>query len=72
MLTEIQVLLEITRDPILFWKNALFVEVLTIMQKNVLKREKRINKKLTQMMIQTNNEPNVHLTNVLDADLWII
>ena len=37
ILTEVQVLVDIIIEQILFIQNALFVEVLTILQKNVLK-----------------------------------
>ena len=50
-------------------KRSLFVEVLTILQKNASKGYKRIRKKLVQLEICTNNGLNVHLEMFIDVDL---
>ena len=61
-------MIETMREIILFRKSALFVEVLTILQKNV-KNIRKYKKKHVRLVIQTKNELNVHLANDLDADL---
>ena len=56
---------------ILFRKNELFVEVLAIMQRNVLKVQESIKKHIVRLVIWTDNGLNLHLTNVLDLDMNI-
>ena len=65
-------MVKIVREQIFSIKGALFVEVPTILQKNVSKVSESKNKKLVRLVIQTTDVRNVHLVNVLDADLKII
>ena len=52
-------------------KSAPFVEVLITLQKNVSKGLDRKKKKLVRMVLQTTDEWNGHLENILDEDLKI-
>ena len=56
-------------EQIFFRQNSLFVEVLTILQKNVLKASKRITENLLRLVIWTNDGLNIHLANALDEDM---
>ena len=67
----LQVLVEIVRDQIMFRKYALFVKVLTILQKNVSKGLDRKKKKLARLMFHLTEIWNVRLRNDLDVDLNI-
>ena len=49
----------------MFRQNALFVEVITTLQRKIL----RIRRNLVHVVIWTDNKLNLHLANVLDADL---
>ena len=59
------------KDKILFRQNALFVEVLTTLQKNVSKGSDRKKKKLVQLVIRKTDKRNGYLRNVLDVNLKI-
>ena len=68
-LTKFQVLVETMREQILFKQNESFVEVITTQQRHIFKREKKIRRNLVQLVVWTDNELNVLLANILDADL---
>ena len=59
------------KEQIMFRQSAPFVEVLITLQKNVSKESNRKSKNLARMVIQTTDELNGHLENVLDMGLNI-
>ena len=70
-MTSAQVVVKIVREKLLSRKSALFVEVPTILQKNVWKVSERKSKKLVRMVFRTKNVQKARLVNVLDTYLNI-
>ena len=66
-----QVFGEITKEQILFRQSEPFVEVIITLQKNISKGLESKRKKLVRLVIETTEECNGHLENVLDVDLKI-
>ena len=64
-------MVEIARDKTLFRKSALFVEALITLQKNVSKGSEKKSKNIVRLVIQTTDDHDVCLGNVLDVDLKI-
>ena len=63
---------KILREQILSRQSALFVEVPTILQKNVSKGSESKSKNLVQLVIWTTDKQNARLVKALHADLKII
>ena len=59
------------REHTLFRKSVPFVEIIITLQKNAPKGLDRKRKKLVRLVIETTEECNGHLENVLDVDLKI-
>ena len=59
------------REQTLFRKSVPFVEIIITLQKNAPKGLDRKRKKLVRLVIETTEECNGHLENVLDVDLKI-
>ena len=62
-------MVEIVREQTLFIQSAPFVELLITVEKNVSKYIYMKREKLVRLVLQTIDEQNGHLENILDVDL---